>query len=746
MENLTFTVDSALLSELGEKLVESVHIALVELIKNSYDADATEVIITFFEEKKGGPNIQIIDNGVGMTLEEVKRYWMRIATTNKVNNNYSKLFGRPKTGAKGIGRFSCRRLGTYLNLSTIAEYKEYKYQKTDVEFFWNKFSAGKDVTEIECPGNSTNVLNETTGTILSISGSPTDEWSKRGYDFLKRQLSTLVANQGTKRKGFKEDPGFNVKLIAPKYEDDQIIDLRTKLINSGWGTLTAFINKDGKADCNLSAKGLGNENKITSQKTFRHLKGVKLQLGIMVDKGREWLRDTEVMSLGTMNKILEDWGGVQVKFNNFRVYPYGDDDWLDIDKERGLRKGPIKNDQLIDFTKSLKKVDPERAMLSMLSMKNYIGNVEIFFNASEIQMKTNREGFIENEAFKELREFVRFAIDWSTILRDYYIRLNLNAEAEESKRILEEKLGEDIDDDKVIESAVNYIQKEVKSLSTFLPLRERLQVEKTVFSATEAILKHDKSNKEELNHLRLISSTSTLLLLFSHEVKSLLGLIEENYNAIRNLKIELKGKDLKTIKDINEDLLDTKDRLIDLMDLTSIISVEGRTLKRDDLALKQRVEKAIKCYSLIISQYNIDIDISKIPNNVLIGPISEAELYSILLNVISNSIKSVVAAGRNKIELSATKQQHKSILVIKDNGIGLSDDLFEQVFIPFISDPAGNLYSNLYKNLNPQDNYIVGTGSGLGLSIIKEIIESCNGKIYFKKPEDNWKSELIITI
>jgi len=69
MAELTFTVDSALLSELGEKLVETAHIALVELVKNAYDADATEVTVKIIPREDSGPEIQVIDNGQGMTLK-----------------------------------------------------------------------------------------------------------------------------------------------------------------------------------------------------------------------------------------------------------------------------------------------------------------------------------------------------------------------------------------------------------------------------------------------------------------------------------------------------------------------------------------------------------------------------------------------------------------------------------------------------------------------------------------------------
>jgi anti-sigma regulatory factor (Ser/Thr protein kinase) len=102
---LQFSVDSALLGELGEKLVETVHIALVELVKNSYDADASEVEVIFSKDENGKTEIKIIDNGVGMSFQNVENYWMRIATTNKKKDDVSPVFGRPLTGAKGIGRF-----------------------------------------------------------------------------------------------------------------------------------------------------------------------------------------------------------------------------------------------------------------------------------------------------------------------------------------------------------------------------------------------------------------------------------------------------------------------------------------------------------------------------------------------------------------------------------------------------------------------------------------------------------------
>ena len=100
MDYLNFSVDSALLRELGEKLVESVHIALAELVKNAYDADATEVKVEFVKNESGEDEIHITDDGIGMNFNDVQNYWMRIATSVKGKNRVSLIYGRRRTGEK----------------------------------------------------------------------------------------------------------------------------------------------------------------------------------------------------------------------------------------------------------------------------------------------------------------------------------------------------------------------------------------------------------------------------------------------------------------------------------------------------------------------------------------------------------------------------------------------------------------------------------------------------------------------
>jgi len=674
---------------------------------------------------------------------------MRIATTNKAEQKVSKVFGRPLSGAKGIGRFSCRRLGSHLKIITNGTKEGNKIgnqpliENTIVEFPWTEFLPGEDITTIRCPGSQKAIENEETGTKLIISGVP-DEWTNRGYNWLKRQIAVLAANRGARRKGFQEDPGFNVKIISPGFEGG-IQDIRSKLINAGWGTLIAKINNEYHAVCELDALGIG-KRKIISSTKFDQLQDITLEIAIIVDD-RSQIRDHNILSLGTLEEILPYWGGVQVRHKGFRVYPYGDDDWLDIDKSRGIRKAKPDKDELFVFAQTLKGIEPSRSMLNMLSMRNYVGNVEIGEAALGFEPKLNREGFVSSRAFDQLKEFVRFAIDWGTILREYYIREETLKVALIAKDKYEGLIGEKVEQSKVIESALNHLKYEAKVLSFDLAPPQRREFEVMFESATDVIRKQHAANQVELAHLRLVASTSTLLLIFSHEVKSLLGVLEQSKSSLEILARELSPKQKSEVESMSKNFSELKDRLSELLSLTSLVGGDKRRAKAGQVALLERVKKVEKVFELITHKYDINIDHKEIPNNIVFKNILEAEVYSVLLNVMSNSIKSVIAGGKNrKIQLVAERTNGMNVITIRDTGIGIDPARFEEVFIPFISDPDGKLYENLDKRLNPEDNMIVGSGSGLGLGIVKEIINAHGGSIKFKNPTTDWNAELEIKL
>jgi signal transduction histidine kinase len=137
------------------------------------------------------------------------------------------------------------------------------------------------------------------------------------------------------------------------------------------------------------------------------------------------------------------------------------------------------------------------------------------------------------------------------------------------------------------------------------------------------------------------------------------------------------------------------------------------------------------------------VDISqRIDDGILVGPMLKGELAAILLNVLSNAIKAVIAGGSPKglIELHAYHARNKVCLDIKDNGIGISPDERNTVFTPLVSDPSSNLYDALEERLASEDRQLLGQGSGLGLSIVQGILENRKGAVQFVDATEGWST------
>jgi len=744
-EQFQFVVDSALLGELGEKLVSTVHVALAELVKNAYDADASDVQVRIIPEDTGAPRVVIQDDGVGMSLEDVRRYWMKIGTSNKLAEPVSSKFGRLKTGSKGIGRFACRRLGLNLRLTTCAEVqipraRSPRYQTTQIEFNWQEFKAGVDVESVQCEGKTTLATSGKAGTMLEIWGGLSDEWQTRGFNFLQRQLAVLATNRGASRKGYEEDLGFNVILSAPGLADQQI-DLRGAVIDASWGTLTANVDSDGRAVCTLNAKGLGGTKKFTSKQRFPNIIGASLRIGVLPTQKVE-ARKPELLASYVLSELVDEWGGIHVRFNGFRVFPYGDprDDWLRIDSDRGRRVGKPEG-ELFNFASSLDRVDAARSLLNMLGMRNYLGQIELTSAIRGLTPRIDRQGFVENDVFDEVRRFARFAVDWANINRDHYIRLRESEEAEEARKAIRPVLNLEGPKEEVIPKAATFLRKEIKRIVKRLPGKQQKETEDNLVRTVRAMETASAESYKQLQHLRLVASASTLTLLFAHEVRTIIGTLGAASARLDQLarRVPAHGTELG---ELGLQLRETKERFDNLVGMTGIVGAFKATDGLIDLHLKTAIDRAAHCFHLIINNYAITVDDVDVPTDLTVGPMIEGELYTILLNLLSNAVKSVIASGQasRAIRFEARRSGNRTILRVSDSGLGLAPEFFDEVFTPFISDPSGELYDKLEERSNPEDASIFGTGSGLGLAIARDIARSRGGDIRFIAPQASWSA------
>ncbi|MFI5219400.1 MAG: ATP-binding protein [Bacteroidia bacterium] len=118
MSEISFKISARTAGLIGKENIASAEGAIIELVKNSYDADATDCIIFFDNKNRGNKSLFIIDNGHGMDDKIIHDYWMTIGTSNKLHDAFS-TNKRIKTGAKGIGRFALDRLGEKVNMFTL---------------------------------------------------------------------------------------------------------------------------------------------------------------------------------------------------------------------------------------------------------------------------------------------------------------------------------------------------------------------------------------------------------------------------------------------------------------------------------------------------------------------------------------------------------------------------------------------------------------------------------------------------
>jgi len=187
---LRFTVESRLLRELGERLVKQPEVALVELIKNAYDADARTCYVRYNPPER----ISVIDDGHGMTLKEFTNGWMRIGTSLKEGEARSRVYDRVITGEKGIGRFAVRFLGTELDLRTVA-YDVSRKMRTvlTATFHWPSFDHTEDLGEVGVPYILRRASSqEAVGTSLIITSLRVAALNRSGLDSVRTATIAVV--------------------------------------------------------------------------------------------------------------------------------------------------------------------------------------------------------------------------------------------------------------------------------------------------------------------------------------------------------------------------------------------------------------------------------------------------------------------------------------------------------------------------------------------------------------------------
>ncbi|PMN69684.1 ATP-binding protein [Enterovibrio norvegicus] len=810
-DSLTFDVDAQLITELGERLVSRNHIGISELIKNAYDADSPIVDVSLYEVSHydlDNSELIIEDKGHGMTFKTVESHWMTIGTSNKRAKPVSKDFGRPVTGNKGIGRFACQRLAEHLELITCAETSD-GFEHTIIQFDWDDFSPGKRLSNVKCRYHSFTSNEGSAGTTLKLKRLR-ERITERDFKMILKSITLISIAAPTKRLGFTEDPGFNASISAPEFENligKASFKADEKLLNSGWGTVTGTINKHGAIAFELESKDSEKQTYSYAGKQFIPLGGVSFTIYIIPLKSRdgiENLRDTTLLTRSVLKDVTDIHSGIKLYLNGFRVYPYGEvnegDDWLRIAHDISRRRGTSDFVELQDLASNMGIEIPNRAMLNHPGTRSLIGDVIIEGEAvNAFQVKMDREGLVENENFQSLRKAIRMSLDWVTINYEAWLIQSRKKRHEKVVKAFEESVGNKFEStESRINKAINTLWSEEgseesenlaseisdstaatdkpreKSESpnvTPLPAGDKTTTPEPIgptSSSTEwtnsnLISQESKTKKNnaqqylrseyreleaESELLRAVSATAPLLFVFAHEVKGIAQTLTSQSAQLKLIANKIKNTEIRAeLFTMARSADEYKNSFNDLFDLFEVFS-DSTNKSAKKITYRNLFGRIQTGFRFFLKQYDIELEFDHVSAVLGVPKLNPAEAYSVLINLISNSVKSLIASDSEMrlIKVSVTKNGNLHYITVKDNGIGLKKEHWEKVFEAKTYDPEGNLYNSVSSKLGDEKLSNLGKGSGLGLNIVKNILKKHNGNVKFVEPDPTWDAQVQITI
>lgn len=769
---LQFKISSALKNIIGRDLITDDFIAVFELVKNSYDAHATEVEVIFENIYTDKGKIIIKDNGKGMGYQDLLDKWLFVARSSKKEGDEEDSYKnfrdkikvkRAYAGAKGIGRFSCDRLGSELYLETIKDEKNAKIEALITD--WNKFEEDSNNEFV-----NVSVLHETlkkssygidNGTVLEISNLHS-EWDRKKFERLKDSLARLI-NPSTiqdedsfkiflsvedEKEGDLKQKNKNKKDFEKGSLDESEIDyfhiINGEIKNPIFETLqlkTSYIESDIQKDKIITTLFEGGQlvYKVVEKNPFKDLINIHYSIYFLNHSAK--LTFARRMGVDSV-----EYGHIFVYKNGLRIYPYG---------ERGEDPFKMDNRKAQGYSRYL----GTREVLGYISINGENNNLRETSSRGDGFIRTKSYENLETQFYETLKKLEKYTIeitDWGNFLSESdYININesfIKNEGKDNERDFNvndnlSKLISSLTNSKSVVSfeiapnILNLLDSKskdsaegiLKSISDSLDENDfdKNEVKKTIKSVEKKLSDLKKSKEEaeeealekhiENEGLKAELDTEIANRLFSDSVigrekKDLLSLQHQITHTANNISwsldkltelIENEESKYKLLNRVQNISLEVQKIVSSSRFVTKAnFSTEASRITEDIVSfINHYIEKIyVPNDSYIHSRNQIEINIKTPKSLKKVMSFRPLEITVLLDNLFVNSRK----ADATKIDLTWSKSKDNLLLNFKDFGNGIPDDILSKIF-----------------------NFKFSTtdGSGIGLYHTKKILKKYNGNI-----------------
>ncbi len=629
--HLRFAPD--ILRRLGEELIPNPEQGIIELIKNSYDADSKTCIVSFENILEPGGSIKLEDEGDGMSENDLLNGFLVLGRSRKDPTVKTKSLGRLPVGDKGLGRLAALRLGRKVIVRSRP--KGLKGIELVLEIDWKTIDAASVVEDVELFVKKTKSADKQGVTIEILD-------LRKGLS--KDDLLRLAREMVLLSDPFKSKTGFNVKLIAPEFKKVEAL-VKGSFFDDAEFFITAYTDESGAGKATFSdiSGNVLNEVNLPMKGGDKYaIPPCVFQLW-MYNFGPSFAAKSAGLSV--VKNWIKTFGGVHVYHRNLRVRPYGDpgSDWLDMNLQRVSH--------------------PEFRP----STNNVIGRITTDDPHLYFSQPTNRIGFVENETFFEVKRFANEVLRW---VADFRLSEALKKRKEDKEEA--EKSGKDT------------LDKLVSIIRETIPKEAAGKVEAALKKFTKGQDKIFFSLREDLQLYRSLATAGTTAAVFAHEAAKPITFI----NSIANT-IEFRGKKHLGVSYA----ANFEESVAQLKDISQSLSVYSQFpihhLKKE----KRRIGhiRIAKVWEEVVALFVPLLDEAKIKavvefdttDTIINGSIALIE--AIAANLITNSIYALTKEDARLtdrlIRISSRTTEERIQIFHADNGEGIKLDL-QNIWLP----------------------------------------------------------------